>query len=99
MPTAKIKIILIVVVVVVVAAATFLGFLVFSTNGLSRPSGESGSTPKINIDEVCQSALAYMTFPDSLAAGAFVEECKEGKHPEVIEKWKQDNNITDDRAI
>jgi hypothetical protein len=54
---------------------------------------------KINIDEVCQGALTYMTFPNGAAADKFVEDCKEGKHPEVIEKYKQDMNLGDGAAI
>lgn len=54
---------------------------------------------KLNIDEVCQGALAYMSFPSSVEADAFVAECKEGKRPEVIEKYKQDNGYGDGRAI
>lgn len=48
---------------------------------------------KINIDAVCQGALAYMTFTDGASADAFVAECKEGKHPEVIERYKADMNL------
>lgn len=48
---------------------------------------------KINIDEVCQGALMYMTFTDGAAAEKFVAECKEGKHPEVIERFKADLNL------
>jgi hypothetical protein len=43
---------------------------------------------KINIDAVCEGALAYMSFPDGESAAAFVAECKDGKHPEVIEQYK-----------
>ena len=39
---------------------------------------------KIDINAVCDGALAYMSFPDGAAADLFVAECKEGKHPEVI---------------
>jgi hypothetical protein len=48
---------------------------------------------KINIDEVCQGALIRMTFTDGAAADQFVAECKEGKHPEVIEQFKADMNL------
>lgn len=48
---------------------------------------------KINIDAVCEGALAYMTFPDGKSADKFVLECKEGKHPEVIEKFKLDMGL------
>lgn len=57
------------------------------------------SNAKINVDAVCQGALAYMTFPDAAAAEVFVGECKEGKHPEVIEKYKADMNLGDGAAI
>lgn len=54
---------------------------------------------KINIDEVCQGALAYMTFADAASADAFVVDCKEGKHPEVIEQYKANLNVGDGAAI
>lgn len=43
---------------------------------------------KIDINVVCTSALAYMTFPNSAAADQFLVECKAGEHPEVIEQYK-----------
>lgn len=51
-----------------------------------------GETPqaKINIREVCEGALIYMTFPSSVEADAFVEACVEGLHPEVIERYIED---------
>jgi hypothetical protein len=60
---------------------------------------DTASNAKINVDAVCQGALAYMTFPDAAAAEVFVGECKEGKHPEVIEKYKADMNLGDGAAI
>ncbi len=54
---------------------------------------------KLNSDVVCSSALAYMTFPDGASADAFVAECREGKHPEVIERYKADMNLGDGAAI
>ncbi len=61
------------------------------------------STPaaveKLNIDEVCKSALAYMSFPDAASADAFVAECKEGKHPEVIERYTAQMNLGDGATI
>lgn len=59
----------------------------------------TATSGKLNIAEVCQEALAYMSFPSSAEADAFVAECKEGKRPEVIEKYKADNNLGDGRAI
>jgi uncharacterized protein HemX len=51
------------------------------------------SQGKINIDEVCEGALIRMTFENGEAAAKFVEECKEGKHPEIIEQFKADMNL------
>jgi ABC-type molybdate transport system substrate-binding protein len=53
----------------------------------------NSETAKININAVCEGALAYMTFPDGASAEAFVADCKEGKHPEVIEKYKADMHL------
>jgi hypothetical protein len=54
---------------------------------------------KIDINAVCDGALAYMSFPDGASAEQFVAECKEGKHPEVIEKFKADRGLGDGVAI
>ncbi len=54
---------------------------------------------KINIDAVCNGALAYMTFADGASAAAFVQDCKDGKHPEVIERFKADMNLGDGATI
>jgi hypothetical protein len=44
--------------------------------------------PKLNINEICNGALASMTFTDGKAADAFVADCVAGKHPEVVEQFK-----------
>lgn len=54
---------------------------------------------KIDINAVCEGALAYMTFPDGATADVFVAECKEGKHPEVIEQFKAQMGVGDGAAI
>lgn len=53
----------------------------------------STSQAKINIEAVCNGALAYMTFADGKSADLFVKDCIDGKHPEVIEKFKADLNL------
>lgn len=57
---------------------------------VSRPSQ---TNTKLDINVVCQHALTYMTFPTALMAEAFVNECKEGKHPEVIERYRVDMKL------
>lgn len=54
---------------------------------------------KINITAVCEAALAYMTFPNGASADAFVADCKEGKHPEVIERYTQEMNLGEGAAL
>lgn len=54
---------------------------------------------KLDINVVCEGALAYMSFPDGESAEQFVAECKEGEHPEVIERYKADMNLGDGATI
>lgn len=57
------------------------------------------SQGKLNINVICEQALAHMTFKDGKSADAFIAQCKEGKHPEVIEKYKADMNLGDGATI
>jgi hypothetical protein len=68
-------------------------FTVNETLESSSSTPTSGGSAKININAVCEGALAYMTFPSGDEADRFVSECKEGKHPEVIEKYKADMQV------
>lgn len=89
---------IIIAVLVVIALATFVYYKKIDSDVVidqtsSATSTKPASQGKINIDAVCQGALAYMTFKDGASADAFVSECKEGKHPEVIEQFKADMNL------
>jgi uncharacterized surface protein with fasciclin (FAS1) repeats len=59
----------------------------------------STASAKLNIDFVCKDALTYMKFATSVDADKFVAECKDGKHPEVIEKYKTKMNLGDGAFI
>ncbi len=78
---------------------------IFTVTNMLEVSEGTGSNPsaapnaKININAVCDGALAYMSFPDGASADAFVAECKEGKHPEVIEHYKAQLNAGDGAVI
>ncbi|MDQ5962866.1 MAG: hypothetical protein QG653_673 [Patescibacteria group bacterium] len=78
-----------------------LGYFVFTRYAKNIEAESDTPMPqgKLNIDAVCEGALAYMSFPDGKSAETFVAECKEGKHPEVIEKFKNDMNLGDGAAI
>lgn len=54
---------------------------------------------KLDITAVCQGALAYMTFADAASADAFVQACIEGKHPEVIDRYRKDMGLDDAVAL
>jgi hypothetical protein len=69
---------------------------IFTVTKVIDPAPVQG---KLDINAVCASALAYMSFPDAAASDKFVVECKEGKHPEVIERYKKDMNLGDGAAI
>lgn len=63
------------------------------TRILGTSTGAPNVSTKLNINTICEGALAYMTFPDGAAAAKFVSECKEGQHPEVIEEYKRQVGI------
>jgi len=93
-----------IIIIVVVLAVAIAGYCLFikpkAIVDVPVPA-ETGDAPqaKIDINAVCEGALAYMTFPDAASADLFVAECKEGKHPEVIEQYKQQMNLGDGAAI
>lgn len=88
----KNKIILLVVLVIVLLVVGYF-FKPQMTTVSPADTTPQNSAGKINIDEVCRGALIYMSFPDAASADAFVTECKEGKHPEVIEQYKAQFNL------
>ncbi len=55
--------------------------------------GDEMPAGKIDINAVCEEALAFMTFPDGNATNEFLMNCKAGKHPEVIEQWKANMQV------
>ena len=69
---------------------------IFTITKMIDPSPVQG---KLNINVICDEAIAYMSFPDGKSADLFIKECKEGKHPEVIEQWKVRMGIESTVAI
>jgi len=70
---------------------------IFASNPIQVFNLEVIGAPKakLNIDLVCENATSYMRFIDKKSADIFIADCKEGKHPEVIEKYKADMNLGD----
>jgi hypothetical protein len=54
---------------------------------------------KLNINAICEESLMYMTFENGQKTDEFVAECKEGKHPNVIEEYKKRMGLGDGVAI
>lgn len=67
--------------------------IVYSVYTMRTPVAVQMPNAKINIEEVCQGALAYTTFSDGVTAEAFVQDCIDGKHPEVIEQYIQNLDL------
>lgn len=92
-------------VVIIIFALVLIGagYFVFvkdsSKTEVSVPNTNDQVSAKLDMDVVCNSALSYMSFPDGQSADKFVVDCKEGKYPEVIERYKADMNIGADVAI
>lgn len=85
----------------VLIALAVVGYFLFVNNSSSvteRP-GTTDNSAKIDIDAVCQAALAYMSFPDGESADKFVADCKEGKYPQVIEDYKAQMNLGEGAQI
>ncbi len=49
---------------------------------------------KISIEAACRSALLYTTFAAGEDAEAYVQECIDGRHPAVIERYKQEMGVS-----
>lgn len=85
--------------------ALFIGWYFFypmiRNQNLNNVNNEvpRGDQAKINIEEVCNGALAYMTFPDAASAEVFLTECKAGNRPEVIDQYRASLNLDSDVQI
>lgn len=66
---------------------------------ITRMIDPAPAQAKLNINAVCEQAVAYMSFPNAEAAATFVAECKEGKHPEVIEQYKAQMGLGEGATI
>lgn len=87
-------------IILAIAVVAVIGYFAY-VNFKSPTSENTGDSMqgKLDINVICEGALAYMTFPDAASADQFVAECKEGKHPEVIEQYKAQMNLGDGAAL
>lgn len=76
-----------------------VGYYFFMPSPSPAPETPNTNTQaKIDINVVCDGALAYMTFPSGAEAEAWIAACKRGEHPEAIEQWKQMNGFPTDSS-
>ncbi len=85
--------------VVIVAVVVYFAFVYQRQMPEVNAPTDTSSQGKLNINVVCEGALSYMTFMDGSSAEKFVAECKEGKHPEVIDRYKTEMNLGDGATI
>ncbi len=86
------------IILMILAVAAIAGGVYYWSMGndvASSPEPES----KVDVNAACEGALAYMTFESGESAEQFVAECKEGQHPEVIERYKAETNVGAGAAI
>lgn len=82
------------IIALIVLAALVGGYYLFS-----RGPSDVPADGKLDINAICDGALAYMTFPDGASAEAFLKACKAGERPEVIEQYKKDQGLGDGAAL
>lgn len=72
---------------------------IVTSNPLTAFTIQNNVSGRLNTDAICEGALSYMSFPDGASANKFVSECKEGKHPEVIEKYQAEMIVSNGATI
>jgi hypothetical protein len=83
------KVYLLIFVAVVLVGFVAYGMFFKNKESLAEPALQQG---KLDVSAVCKNALAYMTFPDGETADKFVQDCIDGKYPDVIENYKAQLN-------
>ena len=72
---------------------------IIKSNPLKTFNVQNNVSGKLNIDFICENARTYMKFSDATSANKFVSDCKEGKHPDVIERYKAQMGVKEGAAI
>ncbi len=99
----SIPIFIIAIIIGVVGALSFMGGMMaplpMNTSGETIVGEEVFIDGKLNINEICDESLMYTTFQSGREADLYLKDCKEGKHPEVIERYKADMGLGDGREV
>lgn len=88
-----------IIILLIIVAGGYYFFMMEPAKVPVTETENNSVSQKIDINAVCDSALAYMSFPSGAEAEAWVDACKRGEHPEAIEQWKVQMGINDDRVI
>lgn len=73
-----------------IALAIIIAAAYFYTVGEAPGRNTIGTLPpepKVQIEEICRASLTYTTFPEGTDTERYVQECIDGKHPNVIEDF------------
>ncbi len=87
------------IVIIILLAIAYFAFYKNPAQNNSQTPTDGAPQGKLNINVVCDNALAYMTFENQTLVDKFLVECKEGRRPEVIEKYKIQMNLGDGATI
>ncbi len=82
----SIPILIVIFLIVLVLGAVVMGTMFMGGN--ARQESAQSPNMKINIDLVCEQSLTYTDFTDATSAAKYVDECKRGEHPEVIQHFR-----------
>jgi hypothetical protein len=86
-------------IIILIAVVVVLGAFWWQDRVAEAPVDQEDMAQKVDMNVVCEEALAYMSFPDAVAAEKFVADCKAGLYPEVLERYKADMGIDADAQI
>lgn len=85
---------------IILVVTGVIGAVIIRSHPVDTPREmQSNTQGKIDINVVCQSALSYITFENAAQADMFVDECVQGKYPEIVEEFKLQMNVGNGAAI
>jgi len=91
---------------IIAAIIAVVGVVSFMGGAVSAPTSDTPVVQqevfiegKLNINEICDGSLTYTTFLSGAEADAYLKDCKEGRHPEVIERYKTEMGLGDGAEV
>ena len=84
--------------------AILIGVFIFVPSGRHAQSDENREHlplmhVKVDINRICEEALIDTNITGASSSAAYLSDCKEGKHPEVLERAIRELNLPSNVAI